>query len=44
MASKLGVARTSLSRELNTLKKEGLIDYDNKTFYLKEPFPFDVSI
>lgn len=36
IASKLCVARTSLSRELNALKKEGFIDYDNKTFYLKE--------
>lgn len=36
IASKLCIARTSLSRELNTLKKEGFIDYDNKTFYLKD--------
>ena len=36
IASKLCVARTSLSRELNALKKEGFIDFDNKTFYLKE--------
>jgi len=36
IASKLCVARTSLSRELSALKKEGFIDYDNKTFYLKD--------
>lgn len=36
IASKFCIARTSLSRELNAMKKEGYIDYDNKTFYLKE--------
>jgi len=36
IASKLCVARTSLSRELNALKKEGFIDYDHKTFFLKD--------
>ena len=32
LAQFLNLNRSSLSRELSKLKKEGLIDYDNKTF------------
>lgn len=42
LAQKLNVTRPSLSRTLKTLKNEGLINYDNNTFYLLEKFPFDV--
>ena len=28
LAERLGIQRTSLSRELNKMKKDGLIDYD----------------
>jgi CRP-like cAMP-binding protein len=31
LAKKLGVERTSLSRELQKMKKDGLLDYTNKT-------------
>ncbi len=30
LADKIGVQRTSLSRELNKMRKEKLIDFDNK--------------
>lgn len=35
LAERLGIQRTSLSRELNKMKKEGLIDYDSKTITIK---------
>ncbi|KGG81502.1 hypothetical protein Y919_00630 [Caloranaerobacter azorensis H53214] len=35
-AEKLGVQRPSLSRELSKMKKEGLIDYDRKTIFIKD--------
>lgn len=31
LAEEFGIQRTSLSRELNKMKKDGLIDYDSKT-------------
>ena len=31
LAEKFGIQRTSLSRELNKMKKDGLIDYDSKS-------------
>ncbi|KPU28024.1 hypothetical protein TR13x_01370 [Caloranaerobacter sp. TR13] len=34
-AEKIGVQRPSLSRELSKMKKEGLIDYDRNTIYIK---------
>ncbi|AOT68947.1 Crp/Fnr family transcriptional regulator [Geosporobacter ferrireducens] len=34
-ADSIGVQRPSLSRELMKMKKENLIDYDNKTIYIK---------
>ncbi len=34
MAEMFGVSRTSLSRELQKMKQEGLIDYDNKTIHI----------
>ena len=34
LAEKFGVQRTSLSRELAKMKKDGLIDYDVKTITL----------
>ncbi|MGM0379556.1 MAG: Crp/Fnr family transcriptional regulator [Bacillota bacterium] len=40
LAEKLNVKRPSLSRTLIKLKKEGLIDYDNNTFFLLDKFPF----
>lgn len=36
LAEKIGVQRTSLSRELAKMKKEGLINYDHKTITLLE--------
>ena len=35
-AEKIGVHRPSLSRELSKMKKEGLIDYDNKRILIKD--------
>lgn len=34
LAEQMGIARTSLSRELAKMKEDGLIDYDNKTISL----------
>jgi CRP-like cAMP-binding protein len=34
LANNLGVARTSLSRELHKMKQEGLIEFSHKTFIL----------
>jgi len=31
----MGIQRTSLSRELNKMRKEGLIEYNAKTITLK---------
>lgn len=36
LAERLGIQRTSLSRELNKMRKDGLIDYDFKTIRIKE--------
>ncbi len=36
LAERLGVQRTSLSRELNKMRKEGLIEYDAKTIIIKD--------
>lgn len=36
LAEKLGVQRTSLSRELNKMRKDGLIDFDAKTITIKD--------
>ncbi|RBP63300.1 CRP-like cAMP-binding protein [Alkalibaculum bacchi] len=36
LAEKIGVQRTSLSRELTKMKKDGLIDYDTKTITMLE--------
>ena len=36
LAERLGVQRTSLSRELNKMRRDGLIDYNTKTITLKE--------
>ena len=36
MAERLGVQRPSLSRELNKMKKDGLVDYDAKTITIKD--------
>lgn len=38
LAEKIGVQRTSLSRELAKMKKDGLIDYDNKSIKLLYKF------
>ena len=35
LAERLGVQRTSLSREFNKMKNDGLIDYDTRTITLK---------
>lgn len=35
-ADRLGVQRTSLSRELNKMRKDGLIEYDARTITLKQ--------
>lgn len=34
LAERLGVRRTSLSRELNKMRKDGLLEYDSKTITL----------
>lgn len=36
LAEKLGVQRTSLSRELNKMKKNGLVDYDKDSIIIKD--------
>ncbi|MBN2222365.1 MAG: Crp/Fnr family transcriptional regulator [Vallitaleaceae bacterium] len=43
LAEQMGIARTSLSRELAKMKEDGLIDYDNKTIFLLNPEPFTSS-
>lgn len=35
LAERLGIQRTSLSRELNKMRKDGLLEYDAKTITLK---------
>ena len=35
LAQRLGVHRTSLSRELNKMRREGLIEYDARSITLK---------
>lgn len=37
LAEQMGIARTSLSRELSKMKEDGLIDYTNKTIFLINP-------
>jgi CRP-like cAMP-binding protein len=37
LAERLGVQRTSLSRELNKMKKEGLVDYDARSITILDP-------
>lgn len=37
LADRIGVQRTSLSRELQKMKKEGLVDYDQKTIIILDP-------
>jgi CRP-like cAMP-binding protein len=36
LAEKIGVRRTSLSRELNKMRKDSLIDFDNKYIIIKD--------
>lgn len=36
LAEKFGVQRTSFSRELNKMRKDGLIDFDNKYIIIKD--------
>lgn len=36
LAQFLGIQRTSLSRELQKMRKEGLIDYDSRYIYIKK--------
>ena len=36
IAERLGVQRTSLSRELNKMRADGLIEYDSKTITIKK--------
>ncbi|MBK5245009.1 MAG: Crp/Fnr family transcriptional regulator [Eubacteriaceae bacterium] len=35
-AERLGIQRTSLSRELNKMRKDGLLEYDSKTITIKD--------
>ncbi|MGV8906952.1 MAG: Crp/Fnr family transcriptional regulator [Acetobacterium sp.] len=35
-AERLGIQRSSLSRELNKMRKEGLLEYDSKTITIKD--------
>lgn len=35
LAQRLGIQRTSLSRELNKMRQDGILDYDAKTITLK---------
>ncbi len=37
LAERFGVQRTSLSRELNKMRKDGLLEYNAQTITLKEP-------
>lgn len=37
LAEQIGVQRTSLSRELQKMKKEGLLEYDARTIRIKKP-------
>ena len=37
LAESLGIQRSSLSRELNKMRKDGLLEYDARTVTLKEP-------
>ncbi len=39
LAERLGIQRTSLSRELNKMRKEGLLEYDARTITIKDCFP-----
>lgn len=36
LAERLGIQRTSLSRELNKMRKDGLIDYDSRTITVRD--------
>lgn len=36
LAERIGIQRTSLSRELNKMRKEGLIEYDSRTITIKK--------
>ena len=36
LAERLGVQRSSLGRELNKMRREGLLEYDARTITLKE--------
>lgn len=42
LAERLGIQRTSLSRELNKMRTEGLIDYNSKTITIKDYKLLDV--
>ncbi len=37
LAERLGIQRTSLSRELNKMRQDGLLEYDAKTIRLNKP-------
>lgn len=41
LAESLGIQRSSLSRELNKMRKDGLLEYDARTVTLKEPMCFE---
>jgi len=43
LAERLGIQRSSLSRELNKMRKDGLLEYDARTVTLKEPMCFEHS-
>jgi len=43
LAESLGIQRSSLSRELNKMRKDGLLEYDARTVTLKEPMCFEHS-
>lgn len=36
LAQRMGIQRSSLSRELNKMRKDGLVEYDSKTITLKD--------
>ncbi|MCK8058610.1 MULTISPECIES: Crp/Fnr family transcriptional regulator [unclassified Fusibacter] len=42
LAQKLGVERTSLSRELQKMKKDGIIDFDNKSITILDHDLFEL--